>query len=259
MGDTPEEIAHDITAVRRIGAVAVLLKLICQNSGMGFAAVARVTDGAWTACAVHDDIQFGLLPGGQLQVRTTLCSESRAARAPVIIDHASIDPKYCNDPTPRLYNIESYISVPIIKPGGEYFGNLRAIDPHPRVVSDTKTVTMFQVFAELIAYQLESEERQIASESALASEKATSELREQFIAILGHDLRNPLAAVGATGEVLLRRSTEPELIKMGQRLRATTRRMSKLINDVLDFARGRLGRRHGPRSRGSQRLGSFIE
>ena len=125
----------------RISAVPSLLRLICQNTGMGFAAVARVTDGTWTACAVQDDIEFGLVPGGQLDVHTTLCSEARAARQPVVIDHASQDPVYRDHHTPRLYNIESYISVPIVLPNGDYFGNLCAIDPRPRVVSDPRTVT----------------------------------------------------------------------------------------------------------------------
>ena len=80
--DSEEAIARDVAAVARISAVPSLLKIICQNTGMGFAAVARVTDGTWTACAVEDNIQFGLKPGGQLQVETTLCSESRAARQP---------------------------------------------------------------------------------------------------------------------------------------------------------------------------------
>jgi len=239
--DDPRDIARDVAAVGRISAVPSLLKLVCQNTGMGFAAVARVTDGSWTACAVQDDIQFGLAPGGQLDVRTTLCREARAAREPVVIDHASRDPVYAHHHTPKLYNIESYISVPIIRPGGDYFGNLCAIDPRPMTVSDPRTVTMFKVFADLIALQLESEDHQIEVESALALERATADLREQFIAVLGHDLRNPLAAVGATAELMVRSSTEPQMIALGTRLRATARRMSKLIDDVLDFARGRLG------------------
>ncbi|MDM0016889.1 GAF domain-containing sensor histidine kinase [Variovorax saccharolyticus] len=239
--DDPRDIARDVAAVGRISAVPSLLKLVCQNTGMGFAAVARVTDGSWTACAVQDDIQFGLASGGQLDVRTTLCREARAAREPVVIDHASRDPVYAQHHTPRLYNIESYISVPIIRPGGDYFGNLCAIDPRPRTVSDPRTVTMFKVFADLIALQLESEDHQIEVENALALERATADLREQFIAVLGHDLRNPLAAVGATAELMVRSSAEPQMVALGTRLRATARRMSKLIDDVLDFARGRLG------------------
>jgi signal transduction histidine kinase len=241
MSDSAEAIARDVAAVARISAVPSLLRVICQNTGMGFAAVARVTEGTWTACAVQDDIQFGLRPGGQLEIHTTLCSESRAKRLPVIIDHASQDPVYHDHHTPRIYGIESYISVPIIRPGGAYFGNLCALDPRPAIVSDPRTVTMFTVFAELIALQLDSEDRQEAVESALVDARNTAELREQFIAVLGHDLRNPLASIGATAELLVRRSAEPEVARLGQRLRATTRRMSKLIDDVLDFARGRLG------------------
>ncbi|MGJ7485209.1 GAF domain-containing sensor histidine kinase [Variovorax sp. LT2P21] len=240
MDDSAEAIARDIAAVGRISAVPSLLRLICQNTGMGFAAVARVTDGTWTACAVQDDIDFGLKTGGQLDVATTLCSESRAAREPVVIDHASLDPTYRDHHTPRIYNIESYISVPIIRPGGTYFGNLCAIDPRPAVVSDPRIVAMFTAFADLIAMQLESEDRQNAAETELVNARATAELREQFIAVLGHDLRNPLAAVGATAQLLSRR-TEPELVRLGTRLDATTRRMSQLINDVLDLARSRLG------------------
>lgn len=240
MDDSAEAIARDIAAVGRISAVPSLLRLICQNTGMGFAAVARVTDGTWTACAVQDDIDFGLKTGGQLDVATTLCSESRAAREPVVIDHASLDPVYRHHHTPRIYNIESYISVPIIRPGGRYFGNLCAIDPRPAVVSDPRVVAMFTAFADLIAMQLESEDRQNAAETELVNVRATAELREQFIAVLGHDLRNPLAAVGATAQLLSRR-TEPELVRLGTRLGATTRRMSQLINDVLDLARSRLG------------------
>ncbi|MEJ8857092.1 GAF domain-containing sensor histidine kinase [Variovorax robiniae] len=239
--DSPEAIYRDVAAIGRISSVPTLLKIICSNTGMGFAAVARVTDGTWTACAVQDDIHFGLLPGGQLDVRTTLCIEARAARKPVVFDQASLDPVYCNHHTPRLYNIESYISVPIIRPGGEYFGNLCAIDPRPLRVPDQKTVAMFESFAELIGRQLAQEESQLATETALLDERTTAELREQFIAVLGHDLRNPLASVSALAELLVRRNTEPEIARVGERIRGASRRMALLIDDVLDFARGRMG------------------
>src|ERR1700761_8343150 len=110
MNDSEEAIAHDVARVGRMGSVPSMLRVICKNTGMGFAAVARVTDGTWTACAVQDDIQFGLLPGGQLDVQTTLCREARSARQEIVIDHASQDPIYFNHHTPRIYKIESYIS-----------------------------------------------------------------------------------------------------------------------------------------------------
>ena len=252
--DSEQAIADDIAAVARISAVPSMLRICCQATGMGFAAVARVSDGNWTACAVQDDIQFGLKVGGRLEVQTTLCSESRTARRPVVIDHASQDPVYASHHTPRTYNIESYISVPIVLPNGEYFGNLCAIDPKPAKVSDVRTVAVFERFAELIALQLESEQRREDAESALTTERATAELREHFIAVLGHDLRSPLSAIAMTGELLARRP-EADLEKMGQRLGKSAKRMALLIEDVMDFARARLGNGIGAKLVDSDDLG----
>jgi signal transduction histidine kinase len=240
--DDPAAIAQDIAAIGRIDAVPSLLRVICETTGMGFAAVARVTDGTWTACAVQDDIAFGLQPGGQLDVHTTLCMESRIARAPVVIDHASLDPVYCGHHTPRLYHIESYISVPIVLPDGVYFGNLCAIDPRPANVSAARIVSMFKLFAELIGLQLANERRHALERAAFLDERAVGELREQFIAVLGHDLRNPLGAVTACAELLDRYADDAQRVRsIAQRVTSSSRRMARLIDDVLDFARGRLG------------------
>lgn len=241
MGDTPEEIARDVKAIGRIDAVPAVLKVLCQTTGMGFAAVARVTEGTWTACAVEDQIQFGLLPGGQLAIETTICTEVRNSRTPIVIDQASTNPLYCDHLTPRLYSIESYVSVPIVLSNGDYFGNLCAIDSRPAQVTEPRIVSMFLLFAELIALQLENERKRELAQTALLDERAAGELREQFIAILGHDLRNPLAAIAGCGQILQRKSTDPGLISVAQRIDRSVRRMSGLIDDVLDFAKARLG------------------
>jgi phosphoserine phosphatase RsbU/P len=76
-------------------------------------------------------------------------------------------------------------------------------------------------------------------QASLLDERATSALREQFIAVLGHDLRNPLMAIAAGAAMLLRRPDRTTDIVA--RIQQSTARMAGLINDVLDFARGRLG------------------
>lgn len=241
MGDSAEQIARDVAAIGRIEAVPKLLRVLCETTGMGFAAVARVTDGTWTACAVDDGIDFGLKPGGQLELATTLCTEVRASRAPVVISKASDDPVYAKHHTPRIYGIESYVSVPIILANGDYFGNLCAIDPRPAKVSEPRIVSMFTLFAQLIAMHLDNDRKREQAQSALLDERTAGELREQFIAILGHDLRNPLAAVSAGARMLQRRLTDPESTMITTNMQANVLRMSALISDVLDFAHGRLG------------------
>jgi len=239
--DDQEEIARDIAAVGRLEVVPTLLDVLSETTGMGFTAVARVTDKTWTLCAVKDDINFGLKPGGQLELETTLCIESKRSRSAIVIDHASQDPRYHNHHTPRFYKIESYISVPIVFSGGRYFGNLCAIDPRPAKVMDPKVIGMFQRFATLIGQQLENELKHEQREHALRDERASNELREQFIAILGHDLRNPLQAVSMTSAIMESSAVDPAMKAMAARISTNVKRMSALVADILDFAQSRLG------------------
>jgi phosphoserine phosphatase RsbU/P len=80
-----------------------------------------------------------------------------------------------------------------------------------------------------------------AAKSSLASERETSELREQFIAVLGHDLRNPLASISAGARILGRDAKTEKEHQVVAMLETTVMRMAELIDNVLDFARGRLG------------------
>ncbi len=235
-------IAQDIHAISRIEAVPRLLKVICESTGMGFAAVARVTDERWIACAVEDRVGFGLVPGGELPLESTLCHDVRSTDEAIFIDHASQDPVFCTHHTPRIYKIESYASVPIKLSDGEYFGNLCAIDAQPHKMREPRVIALFELFAQLIALQLESDRARTHAETALTDERAGSQLREQFIAVLGHDLRNPLAAIAMGATALRTKAGDPAAVTaIAQRIERSAKRMSALIDDVLDFARGRLG------------------
>lgn len=208
---------------------------------MGFAAVARVTDDRWIACSVKDDIGFGLKPGGELPVETTICDEIRDSGEGVVFNNADEHPVFCKHHTPATYGLKSYISLPIVLKDGTFFGTLCAIDPQPHRVDTPETIGMFKLFAELIAQHLNNNERYATSEALLTEAQEAAQLREQFIAVLGHDLRNPLGAI-ASGTQLLRRDISDERRNhvLGLVEKAVFR-MSELIDNLLDFARGRLG------------------
>jgi phosphoserine phosphatase RsbU/P len=82
--------------------------------------------------------------------------------------------------------------------------------------------------------------REMARES-LEGERETAKLREQFIAVLGHDLRNPLASISAGARILGREAKSDREHQVVAMLETTVVRMAGLIDNVLDFARGRLG------------------
>jgi signal transduction histidine kinase len=235
------DFAADIAAVQRIDAVPRILEVVCQSTGMGFAAVARVTDERWICCAVLDQIEFGLKPGGELKVETTICHEIRQSHEAVVIDHVAQDEVFCGHHTPAMYGFQSYISVPITLVDGTFFGTLCAIDPRPARLKDPQTVGMFKLFAELIALQIDAVEKLESSAAKLLDERHTSELREQFIAVLGHDLRNPLASIAAGTRMLASTRSPEDTSAIVGLMRSSIERMSRLIDDVMDFARGRLG------------------
>jgi len=68
-------------------------------------------------------------------------------------------------------------------------------------------------------------------------------VRDEFIAILGHDLRDPLQAILFTANAQLARAREIDATTANAAARTATAatRMERMIADLLDFARGRLG------------------
>ncbi len=159
------EFQDDLDAIARIDAVPLILDVLCRTTGMGFAAIARVTEDRWITCQARDQIAFGLTAGGELKVSTTICREVRARCEPVVIEHVAEDARFHDHPTPAMYGFQSYVSMPIVRRNGDFFGTLCAIGPRPAKVNTPETIGTFRLFAELIAFHLDADERLAAAES----------------------------------------------------------------------------------------------
>jgi sigma-B regulation protein RsbU (phosphoserine phosphatase) len=94
---------------------------------------------------------------------------------------------------------------------------------------------------QLVSNNERSQGAERAARGLLDSERESSVLREQFIAVLGHDLRNPLASISGGLRLLSKNPPEDRRKLVHELLSASVVRMSVLIDNVLDFARGRLG------------------
>ena len=158
-----------------------------------------------------------------------------------MIDNVADDPIYSSHHTPAIYGLQSYISVPIFLTDGSFFGTLCAIDAKPGKVNTPEIIGMFKLFSELIAFHLEAADKIALGAADLSNERKASELREQFIAVLGHDLRNPLASIAAGARLLRKATLNDEQLGILDLMQNSVRRMAGLIDNVLDFARGRLG------------------
>jgi signal transduction histidine kinase len=79
-------------------------------------------------------------------------------------------------------------------------------------------------------------------QAKLAELTQRAAFRERFVGIVGHDLRNPLQAIRFALDVLLKRKdTTGEQGKILGRAVASADRMTRMIHDLLDLTRARLG------------------
>jgi len=110
----------------------------------------------------------------------------------------------------------------------------------PRHSADDRNHRHVQTVCQLIGNHLDNLERAAVSEAALLSSQEAADLREQFIAILGHDLRNPLSAILLGARLLRGQASEPAQKTVAQ-IERSANRISGLVDDMLDFSRVRLG------------------
>ena len=89
-----------------------------------------------------------------------------------------------------------------------------------------------------VFFQLYRQRQQLVQE--LRDRTETLRLNEMFTAVLGHDLRNPLNAILTAAQLLEHRSDDESVKKTAARMLSSARRMSRMIEDMLDLARARL-------------------
>lgn len=234
-------IEKDVQTIQSIEAVPHIMQMLSDATGLRFICIARVTDEKWTTCAVLDRVSFNLHPGDELDISTTFCIQVKRSTKPIVIQHASKDPHFCKSEIPIMYGFESYFSFPVYSKEGQFFGTLCGLDPLPAKLKTIEITQQIKSFADLISRQIEADERLINAESELFDEKAAAKLQEQYIAILGHDLRTPLSALTMGVDFLMEHANDDTSQKVLARMDSSATRMKRLISDVMDLTRGKMG------------------
>lgn len=259
-----DALQQDIDKINKISIVPRLLDVVCLTTGMGFSAIARVTEDKWIACQVKDDIGFGLTAGGELEIKTTICNEIRQSGNAVVIDHVTEDADFVNHHTPAMYGFQSYISVPIFRKDKTFFGTLCAIDPHPRKLRNLQITSMFTLFADLISFHLEAVDQLDLSNDDLRIQRGfnaeleqkikertvelehknemllkTNQELQEFNYISSHDLQEPLRKI-QTFVSRLQHDESKGLSDNGiaylNKISQSAERMRLLIDDLLSYS-----------------------
>lgn len=83
---------------------------------------------------------------------------------------------------------------------------------------------------------------QALAESAITYEEHAGRTRDTFLAVLGHDLRSPLATISMAGAYLMQpEKNAGDIDKIGRRVKRSAATMTAMVNDLLEYARKQLG------------------
>ena len=198
-------------------------------------------DGVESVAGEHRISEYSSITSGEMERGET-----------VVNNDSKTDPRTAAD-YHRSYESKgerSYVAVPLMR-DGRWVASLWASFDQPRQWTKEE-VSLLQTVAErtwtaVEKLRSETEREQLlqsVQEARDAAEKA-NQLKDEFLATLSHELRNPLNVILGYSELLLRMKEieqSPRLAQMGEALRRNAQSQSQLINDLLDLSRLQRGK-----------------
>ncbi|UYW26336.1 LuxR C-terminal-related transcriptional regulator [Methylorubrum extorquens] len=206
----------DVSAAKRIAAIPTMLEIVCRSTGLGFAAVAQVTDATWLACRVRDDAGFGLQADTVLRADAMPCREVRRHRQPVVIDDVGPDTAVLGLSSSGSFGFRSYISFPITMPDGEIFGTLCAIGKEPAALDRPEITGLFQQFSELIGLLLDAQRQPPVARPQLEEVGFASWERNEPLRALIEHLPVGAGLFGSDGQALVANAILQPLLSQGR-------------------------------------------
>ena len=164
------------------------------------------------------------------------------------------DPRYGHNPPYRglpegHLPVRSYLAVPVKTVSGQVLGGLFFGHPERGVFDERAERLVLAIAAQAAvafdnarlhqASQREVEQRKLAEEALSDADRR----KDEFLAMLAHELRNPLSPIMTAGELLSRTINEDSRSRMAvDMIKRQTAQLTRLVDDLLDVSRITRGR-----------------
>lgn len=133
-------------------------------------------------------------------------------------------------------NTRSLVGAPL-KVGERVIGVIHVGSVTPREFSGDD-LDLIRLVAHRAALAIERTQLHERERAAREAAEAVNRTKDEFLAMLGHELRNPLAAISMSGHLLARADGRPDLVRDAQRIIARqVEQLARLVDELLDVAR----------------------
>ncbi|BFM09479.1 GAF domain-containing sensor histidine kinase [Halioxenophilus aromaticivorans] len=190
------------------------------------------------------------LEAPETPIEVSFCKHELYQQDLLVVPDATADPRFANNPlvTGEL-NVRFYAGAVIRSHDGYPLGRFCVLDTRPRDIS-AKQLNVLKVFAQQVTAQLE--QRRLYQISEHARQELTranddlkhrDETKDQFLAMVSHELRNPLSPILMTLDKL--KLTGPHgagVDKDIDVIHRQSKHLARLVDDMLDASRVATGK-----------------
>lgn len=227
---SPPEISDEARRLSRLHQLQILdtapedvldrlTELAATLCGMPIALISLIDhDRQWFKAAI------GLEQGAQTPRSVSFCGHAIASDELFEVDDAHHDPRFADNPLVLgAPHIAHYAGVPLVMPAGERIGTLCVISDRPGHLN-AKTRRILKILADTVVSVLLLRE--------------SNRRKDEFLAMLAHELRNPLAPITTAAHLLkLSPQPAPRTRELGDLINRQVSHMTELVDDLLDISR----------------------
>ena len=224
-----------------------LAQLITDElSALVGAELAAFVDGDGRALALHAGASATLDRARELpqQLPPSILAETLVWQRSLRLDDIFADPRRgAPDDLPRPdASMRSYLAVPVVAGSGKIFGSLlfghsavrKFTQSHARLASNVATQAAVALENALLYKTVVEQKEQL--EAAVERAKVADRRKDEFLAMLGHELRNPLAPILSVLELMALKD-HAAFEREREVIRRQVHHVTRLIDDLLDVSR----------------------
>ena len=203
----------------------------------------------------HDRQWFKSKQGMQVSQtprNVAFCDHTIRSDGLTVVEDARLDPRFADNPlVVGPPGIRFYAGCPLHAADGQRVGALAIVDTRPRwlsvhendLLADLGRLAELALRAGQVEYERNAAEQQLRlNKQHLEQHEATlleaGRRKDEFLATLAHELRNPLAPIRTAAELIKRRQPVDPLVQQAQAIiERQSEHLARLVDDLLDIRR----------------------